>query len=55
MGSVFPPGVTGELISRPQVTQFQIGGTDSAPADTFTINITSSSVVSTSIAGGVLN
>ena len=56
MGSVFPPGVTGELISRPQVTQFQIGGTDSAPADTFTININSlSSVVSTSIAGGVLN
>ena len=56
VGSVFPPGVTGELISRPQVTQFQIGGTDSAPADTFTININSlSSVVSTSIAGGVLN
>ena len=55
-GSEFPPGVTGQLISRPQVTQFQIGGTDSAPTDTFTININAlSSVVSTSIAGGALN
>ena len=52
-GSVFPPGVEGQLISRPQVTQFQIGGADSAPTDTFTVNINAlSSVVSTSIAGG---
>ena len=40
--SVFPPGISGELVSRQQVSEFQIGGGVTGPADTFTVNIASS-------------
>ena len=40
--SAFPPGITGDLVSRQHVSEFQFGGGVTGPADTFTVNIASS-------------